>query len=85
MKHFLLLVVLLIGCQDYKSTHKSTHTNPEDHTESYRQICLNGVKYWNEYSRLAPVFNKESKVELCNYDDAKENFKDGWRSCNEKN
>lgn len=61
MRYLLILVVLLIGCQDVSESHKNT----EDYTEYYEQICLDGVKYWKRGNRLAPVFNKDSKVEVC--------------------
>ena len=53
-----IVALLAAGC-DY--------TGREQVSEGryYTYLCLDGVKYWNGTRRLAPAFNTDGSLKLC--------------------
>lgn len=57
-----IMLLLLVGCIP---SPESTQKNPEESSMHKLVICLDGVRYWYAGNQLAPMFNKDSKVVLC--------------------
>lgn len=54
----MLILLLVAGC-------KSGDGKPISYTPT-NTYCINGVLYYSLYYRLAPAFNTDSTVKLCN-------------------
>lgn len=71
IKLIISIIIILVILFSYIGTTKQTINKTKviiDRSEYYDKMCLNGVKYYYKEGygiHLGPVFNKDSKVELC--------------------
>ena len=73
MRYVLIfLLILFSSCLDFPDKPKEI----KNYSDIYDKTCLEGVLYWDFMHKLAPAFNKDGTLQLCDEEEDDEEIKE---------